>query len=319
MSHEEGERSSQEIRRDIEHTRAEMDETVDALESRLSPGQLLDQLWSSVKRGGGSGIGDAVRDHPVPLALMGLGVAWLAAEKTGNSHGGQVAPGTTAPAAGRRGPYRGDAVNHRDSEWDHAGTASRLEDRARDTASSVSQAARGVKEAVKSGAQDAAGSGKDVKDRAGQTLDDMRHGASHRAAQARGVFDRVMHEQPLALGAVSFGIGLAAGLAAPTTEWEDRTMGSTADALKHEVKETAQETGEKAVRVARDAAAAATEEVDPEEIGSNVADSARRMAAAAREAASDRAAREDLDADGLAKLGRDAAGRTRDAAREDMS
>ncbi len=82
------------IRKDIAHTRSEMDETIDELGERLQPRQLLDEAldwWQSTRpRRGGDGrramgslqsIGKAalqqVREHPVPSLLIGAGIAWL--------------------------------------------------------------------------------------------------------------------------------------------------------------------------------------------------------------------------------------------------
>src|SRR5690606_8038157 len=75
-----GTRSPDEIRWDIERTRTDLHETVDAIERRLRPGELLDEFWGRM-RGSGSSAGEVVKDRPVPLALMGLGLGWLAIEK----------------------------------------------------------------------------------------------------------------------------------------------------------------------------------------------------------------------------------------------
>jgi hypothetical protein len=74
-------RSSEEIRREIDRTRAEMDETVGAIQQRLAPSNIVDQAWDSLK--GGSGVAaqyawDWIKHDPLPFALIGIGVAWLA-------------------------------------------------------------------------------------------------------------------------------------------------------------------------------------------------------------------------------------------------
>ncbi len=72
-------RSPEEIERDIEETRAEMAETLDVIERRLSPRQFLDQAvdyaWSEDTV---SWVGEVIRRNPLPLTLIGLGLAWLA-------------------------------------------------------------------------------------------------------------------------------------------------------------------------------------------------------------------------------------------------
>lgn len=98
---------SDDIRRDIDRTRTEMDRTIDELGERLRPQSLFDELVASVRGslfassgaacGTTSGVSsrqmseqvsdvtsrmgrsliEAVRENPVPAALMGAGLAWL--------------------------------------------------------------------------------------------------------------------------------------------------------------------------------------------------------------------------------------------------
>ena len=51
MADDYDDRSADQIRRDIEGTRADMHETVEALERKLSVGQLVDEVWG--RMGGG--------------------------------------------------------------------------------------------------------------------------------------------------------------------------------------------------------------------------------------------------------------------------
>lgn len=82
------ERTPSEIERDIATTRAEMSQTIDAIQERLSPGQLVDQALHYFKGGNGraltdgaaefgQNLGRTIRDNPVPLALVVTGLAWL--------------------------------------------------------------------------------------------------------------------------------------------------------------------------------------------------------------------------------------------------
>ena len=67
--------------------------------------------------------------------------------------------------------------------------------------------------------------------------------------QARRVEDR-FYENPLAIGAATLALGLAAGLAVPTTRREVELMGDTRDRLVDQVREVTQETKEKVQHVA---------------------------------------------------------------------
>jgi uncharacterized protein (TIGR02284 family) len=74
-------RSPDEIERDIADIRSRMDRTLDELEFRLSPGQLTSgavDLVKDVMRGDPSRLGDAVRNNPIPVVMIGIGALWLA-------------------------------------------------------------------------------------------------------------------------------------------------------------------------------------------------------------------------------------------------
>src|SRR5688500_17855577 len=90
-------RSAAQIQREIRETRAEMDQTVDALGERLRPRHLLDDLLDYLQGdGGGAGsaggmrqsvkdagwkVVDKLKQHPVPAALIGAGITWLLFEE----------------------------------------------------------------------------------------------------------------------------------------------------------------------------------------------------------------------------------------------
>ena len=69
------------IEHDLSGTRAHLDVTIDALRRKLAPGEMVDRAISSAKETGGGAFGrnlaGTVRGHPVPVALIGVGLAWL--------------------------------------------------------------------------------------------------------------------------------------------------------------------------------------------------------------------------------------------------
>ena len=104
--------SSTEIRDDIRRTRAEMDNTVDALSERLRPRHLLDDMLEMFRGSSvannltgpnasekakeyGSAIFGRLKNNPMPAALIGAGIAWLIFDQArgdGHSRSGH-APG----------------------------------------------------------------------------------------------------------------------------------------------------------------------------------------------------------------------------------
>lgn len=78
-----GGRPPQEIQAEIDRTRREMDGTLTAIEHRLSPGQLIDQGMSYLRQNGAqefvSNLSGQAKQNPMPVALVGIGIAWLMA------------------------------------------------------------------------------------------------------------------------------------------------------------------------------------------------------------------------------------------------
>ena len=166
-----GGRSPDEIMDEMERTRAEMDTTLTAIELRLSPGQLFDQGLHYLRSSGGaeffSNLGGSAKQNPMPVALVGIGLAWL------------MASGRPARAG----------------------------------ASATSNAM---------------------------------HRAGEKAQQAKARIDSMMHEQPLALGAVGLAVGALLAACTPRTRHEDRLVGEARDRLAEKVKAEAPERIERA-------------------------------------------------------------------------
>jgi ElaB/YqjD/DUF883 family membrane-anchored ribosome-binding protein len=85
--------TSAEIRSEIERTRSEMDQTFDALESKMTPGQILEEVWYLTRggtRAGASKLWTVAREHPLPATVIGLGLGWLLVESSrGNGRSSQ--------------------------------------------------------------------------------------------------------------------------------------------------------------------------------------------------------------------------------------
>lgn len=73
--------SVDEAERDVAETRADLRDTLDALENRLSPDAMVDQTIAYFRGDGRhhfGTVGAEARDNPLPVILMGIGAAWLA-------------------------------------------------------------------------------------------------------------------------------------------------------------------------------------------------------------------------------------------------
>lgn len=93
------EKSSADIEREIEHDRERIGEKLSAIQEKLTPGQLIDEALGYLKHSGGAeyigNLGGAVKANPLPLALMGVSIAWLMAGS------GQTAPRMDNPRPDR--------------------------------------------------------------------------------------------------------------------------------------------------------------------------------------------------------------------------
>lgn len=76
-------RSSQ-IEREIEQDRRRIEERIGAIQEKLSPGQLIDEMLAYAKGHGGaefaSNLKNSAVNNPLPVALVGVGLAWLMAK-----------------------------------------------------------------------------------------------------------------------------------------------------------------------------------------------------------------------------------------------
>ncbi len=74
-------RTMADIENDIRGIRTRMDSTLNEIEFRLSPGQLtghVSEVVRDVVEGRPTRIATAIRNNPIPVALIGIGALWLA-------------------------------------------------------------------------------------------------------------------------------------------------------------------------------------------------------------------------------------------------
>ncbi|MBW9118107.1 DUF3618 domain-containing protein [Rhizobium cauense] len=78
-------KTSDELQREIDLDRQRIGDRIDAIQERMSPGQLVDEVLAYAKGSGGaeyvSNLGHALKANPIPVALMGISLAWLVAKQ----------------------------------------------------------------------------------------------------------------------------------------------------------------------------------------------------------------------------------------------
>lgn len=252
---------------EIERTRAGLGETVDAIQERLSPRNLKDQAKDKVKeatvgraREARSGIVDTVRANPLPVAITGIGLGWLlmgARRQDAPRHGDDVRRYRTptneyAPEVDEYPLDNG----HEGTDGSSTGEAvGRARDKVGETATQAQDKAGDLAGRAKGGASDL---GSRTREKAGFIGSQARR----QAGRAGSGFQRMLDENPLAVGAVAVGAGAAIGLAIPETSKEHEVMGEARDAVVEKGKEKAQEAQQKVQRVAEEAQGAAQQEAE---------------------------------------------------------
>ncbi|MEM7567034.1 MAG: DUF3618 domain-containing protein, partial [Pseudomonadota bacterium] len=77
-----GNKSPEQIEAEVEATRARVSHTLDEIQDRMAPGELFEQAVTFARENGAAdmarNLGRDLRDNPLPLALVGAGLAWLA-------------------------------------------------------------------------------------------------------------------------------------------------------------------------------------------------------------------------------------------------
>jgi ElaB/YqjD/DUF883 family membrane-anchored ribosome-binding protein len=103
-------KSSAELQREIETQRSRVEDTIDQIQDRLSPGQLVDELLAYTKGGGSEFVSSLQRNvtaNPLPVALLGVSLAWLMAKPAG------ATSASDQPSTIRSDRHWDDSINRR--------------------------------------------------------------------------------------------------------------------------------------------------------------------------------------------------------------
>ena len=253
------------IKADIEDTRAELGQTLNEIQERLSPEHVMDQVKETVReatigkvervmervnekisnvtepameamgRAGeklketGSSVGNVIWQNPIPFALIGLGAGMLVMHRVRNADSRTMRS------------YR--QPSDREMEYGMAtpryrGTGRQLEGSSGEYAGGARQYGAWNRGAFSQMKETASG----VMHGATERVSNLSHEAKEGALYAGRTVGRLVKENPLAVSAVALAVGAAVGLALPSTQMEKEYMG-----------EASEKVVDKAQQVARDA------------------------------------------------------------------
>jgi hypothetical protein len=255
---EEVDRRTSEIRSEITQTRGEMQETIDAIEDRLRPRNVVSRAAESVRDAtvgrvrhaaaaaqgrlsgrtrewthGDGGFAARIRENPVPAAIAAASLAWLAFSSRRPSDDGMsnAIYGSTAD---------GDA-----HLWETtiATDATAFEDDLESSRSSLRERADRARERAQSLTSETASTVRDA------------------GWRTRTAARRLANENTMAAGAIAAAIGVAIGLALPETRRENELMGEARDTVVDKARETARDAARRVQSAAEQVGKAAGEAV----------------------------------------------------------
>lgn len=269
------------IRAEIVETRERMGDTLDEIGERLNPHVVTERVKDGIRdatigrvenmaRSAADTMGEArstmmdtIRDNPIPTAMVAVGLGWLfwngrrasSADSDRYSYYGSTRARERLYSSGAGYPYgsnlytgEGQYAGERQGEQyglyaDQYGEEEGRMERARERVSELGHEAKERASDVADRAQDMAHS---VADR----TQDMAHTVADRTRRGARRVEDSFYGNPLAMGAVTMALGVAAGLAIPETDREAELMGGARDRLVDRMKDAAEDAKEKVQNVA---------------------------------------------------------------------
>ena len=243
----------QAIEAEIEGTRTEMTETVDAIGAKLDPGNIVEGAKETVRAATvgkvedmantagqmveevgttaqqtGAGIFETIKRNPVPAAMVGIGIGllWMNRAESGSMHSWSGDTWSRSGTAGYAGYGRSGFAGYGygpGSEFDRGGASGH---------ESGSMGGRaGVGERVGEFAGEAAGTARGVADEAASTVQRTAQDVGRTTGQIAWRAERAVEDNPLAVGALALAAGAVIGMALPSTRMEERTLGQAGQRL----------------------------------------------------------------------------------------
>jgi hypothetical protein len=238
------------MREDIERTRAEMGETIDSIQDRLSPEHIKEQLMERVHEQyeeakeavrdatvgrlqnmaqaagdtaytAGQRVVSTIRNNPIPAALVGIGIWWLAVNTMNESTDVRL-----------RRMHRNRTVGNGDETRSYASGSIPYSNQ-RDEPGLLEKGQRAASDMMDRAKSTASDFANNVQDTATEWAGTVQDQAVWLGNQIQGT----MHENPLAIGAAVLAVGAAVGYAIPQTQKEGELMGEARDNLIDEVED----------------------------------------------------------------------------------
>lgn len=236
---EDTDRRTREIRAEIEQTRDNMSETIDAIQEKLRPGNIVSEATDRVKSATTERVRNMVgsasesaqgameqtrhyagemmhgaRQNAIPIAMIGAGLAWLLVERFRENDREYEYRGFRD----YRGPYgrQYEQYDEASGEYYRRGASASESEPGYRTDWEQQQRARALTGGVYK-----------PRSRVGETAAQARERAMRATRRGRSRLQHMINDNPLLVGAGAMMLGAALGMALPETEKENEWMGET--------------------------------------------------------------------------------------------
>jgi gas vesicle protein len=234
------------IAADIRVTQERLGNTVEEIGERFNPKRLKEELKHDIRDATIGKVEDmaqqtadmvsdarhtvmqSIRENPIPAVMVGVGLGWMILGASNRKK--QMQPSSSRYDEQMR--WGSDALYGDQYDGEYGSEQSGVIDRARNKASEVADT---------------------VKQKTSELTEQTQRTASRVADETRMQtrrIERAFHDSPLVIGAAALALGLAAGLAIPSTEAEAELVGDTRDHLVDKVRDVAEDTKSKVQQVA---------------------------------------------------------------------
>lgn len=269
------------MQRDIRDSRAHIGEAIGALKQRLNPRHIKENTMNRMTHSASqasSSVGGVVRNNPLPIAMIGLGLGWLLLTQSGydrrlaNSRTiGRMSDRAERYGRGIRDTLHDAGDSVREGASDLYGRANRSVRHAAERVSGHGSAPTQDNALLPEGTHAAYGSpvaagGRSLSGRTGSSM-------GRRVGKMTHGFWDMVDDHPLVAGVMGVALGAALGASIPNTRYENEWMGEYADEAYDRVKSVASDTLERGTRAAT--AAYETAREDLAEAVDDVRDAAR--------------------------------------------
>lgn len=267
------------LEREVEEARSRIDRTVEALKDKMQPKELFDEATKMMSQTSNKALTTAVeqlRENPIPIALIGLGVAWLAISQTRRPSSASGYPSGYYPT------YEG---------YDEEETLrAKVKAKADAAKARLAETAEQAKQRLAS-AQSQAGEGlASARGKASEYAHVAQEKAGEYGRQAKARFDETLDHEPLVIGAIGLAVGAAIGAALPASPVERRYFGPTRTKAAEAAKQSLGQVKDVAQRAYDQVKDELHRQTGPEGEGASLAEKASAIAEAGA-----RTVREDLE------------------------